>query len=163
MSPSQLATLHDLPNFPAFGRELVRVAGLTAAARLISEWGGQEFRVPAVVGGGSPKGERRWAQLSEIAGEEAAGRMVRAWPGEIIYIPLCEAARGRALEDKLKNEYDELTGPGRYSHRDAVFELGVKYRKNYRSIERLVNRPASAPAKTHGPEQLPLDFAPGMG
>jgi hypothetical protein len=27
------------------------------------------------------------------------------------------------------------------SHRDAVFNIGVKYQRNYRSVERLVNRP----------------------
>ncbi|MDR3158984.1 MAG: hypothetical protein LBU11_08280 [Zoogloeaceae bacterium] len=27
-----------------------------------------------------------------------------------------------------------------FSHRDVVFELGVKYKKNYRSIERILNR-----------------------
>jgi hypothetical protein len=151
MSPAQLAALYPLPGFPAFGRELIRVAGLTAAARLIGEWGGQEFRVPAVIGGGSPKGERRWAQLVETAGEDAASRMVRAWPGELIYIPLCIAARGKALEARLKTEYDALTLKG-YSHRDAVFELGVKYRKNYRSVERIINRPES-PA---GPEPAQL-------
>jgi hypothetical protein len=155
MTPAQLSALYRLPGFPIFARELVRVAGLTAAAQLISEWGGQEFRVPAVVGGGSPKGERRWAQLAEVVGEEAAERMVRAWPGEVIYIPFCEAARGKALEARLKAEYDGLTRQS-YSHRDAVFALGTKYRKSYRSVERIVNRPDDAPPAS--PAQLRLDF-----
>jgi hypothetical protein len=157
MSPNQLSALYALPGFPAFGRELIRVAGLTAAARLIGEWGGQEFRIPASVGGGgSLKGERRWAQLAEVAGEEAAERMVRAWPGEYIYIPICGAARGKALEARLKKDYDGLTRRG-YSHRDALFELVGKYQKNYRSIERTINRP-SIPETEMAPAQLRLEF-----
>jgi hypothetical protein len=141
MTPAQLAALSSLPEFPAFARELIRVAGITAAAALIDAWGGQEWRVPAVAGGGSPRGERRWGQLVGVVGVAAAERIVGAWPGEYIFIPFCTAAKGRALEGAIKTEYDDLTMNKGFSHRDAVFHLGTKYRKNHRSVEKIVNRP----------------------
>jgi hypothetical protein len=140
MTPAQLAALYAQPGFPAFARELIRVAGLEAAAALIDAWGGQEWRVPSVVGGGTHRGKQRWAALAEIVGEDAAERIVGAWPGEYIFIPFCAAAKGKALEAVLKKEYDALTTQG-WSHRDAVFHLGTKFRKNYRSIEKIINRP----------------------
>jgi hypothetical protein len=142
MTPGQLATLSSLPGFPAFARELIRVAGMTAAAALITAWGGQEWRLPFVVNSSNQKGERRWRELTHVVGEAAAARIVTAWPGEIIYIPLCNLAKGKALEAEMKKEYDRLVrAPLLYSHRDAVFFLGVKHHKNYRSIERILNRP----------------------
>lgn len=141
MTPQQLAALYPLPDFPAFARELIRVAGIEAAAALIDAWGGQEWRVPKRAGGESPRSERRWAALAEVVGEAAAERIVRAWGGEYIYIPFCNAARGRALEAAIRKEYDDLTLRQGYSHRDAVFNLGTKFRKNHRSVEKLVNRP----------------------
>jgi hypothetical protein len=147
MTPDLLAILYKLPGFPATGKELVRVAGLAATAKLISAWPGAEWRAPSIVGGGTEKGARRYAQLSEVVGIDAAASIVRAWPGGILYIPKCDAVKGRLLEDWIKKEYDKLTRPPLdYSHREAVFELGIKYGKSGRSIERIVNRPDTTSA-----------------
>ena len=145
MTPTQLAALYERPGFPETGRELLAVAGLTAAAALITAWPGQNWPTPAVVGGGSKRGKVRWAQLSELVGEEAATRIVRHYRGCLMYIPSCEAASKGHLAEIIKKEYDQLTSAASgYSHRDALFEIGLKYKLTGRSIERIVNRPSSA-------------------
>ena len=53
MTPQLLAELSRLPLFPRSARDLIRVAGLEGAAQIITAWPGQQFPVPAVVGGGT--------------------------------------------------------------------------------------------------------------
>ena len=128
MTPELLAELSRLPLFPRGARDLIRVAGLDGAAQLVTAWPGQQFPVPAVIGGGNPAGARRWEQLVEIVGEPVATRIVKWAPGADLYIPsLKEVAWSRTL-DQIRADFDRLTTTGGgYSRREAIFELGLKY------------------------------------
>jgi hypothetical protein len=141
MTPDQLAALYKQPGFPAMGKELIAVVGLTAAATLMTKWSGNRFRVPVVVGGKTPPGKRRWTKLVDVVGERAAECIVRQWPGGLIYIPGGDVAERQSITECVKREYDRLTSREcGLSHDDAVFELVIQFGLNYRSIERHLNR-----------------------
>ena len=141
MSPELLAELSRLPLFPRTARDLIRVAGLEGAAALITAWPGQEWPVPARVGGGNPFGVRRWAQLVEIVGEPAAGRIVRWSPGGVLCVPNLKEVRWSHTQDKIRADFDRLTLTNGYSLREAVFELGIKYGCTGAAIQRALKRP----------------------
>jgi hypothetical protein len=149
MTPAQLARFVRYPGFPASARRLVTVAGLDAAARLISAWPGQEWPVPSVEGSGTATGVKRWAQLVEIVGEDAARRIICHYRGDRLYIPRCDVAATLAGRESVRADYARLTSrAGGASHGEAVYALGLKYGRTGRWIERIVNRPAeeAAPA-----------------
>jgi len=141
MTPELLAELSRLPLFPRTARELIRVAGLEAAAQLISAWPGQEWPVPARVGGSNPAGVRRWAQLVEIVGEAPAACIVRWSPGGVLCVPNLKEVMWSYTQDKIRADFDRLTITGGYSLREAVFELGIKYGCTGAAIQRALKRP----------------------
>jgi len=140
MTPELLLELSRLPLFPRTAADLIRVAGLEAAAQLIAAWPGQEFPVPIRVGGGSRHGQRRWEQLVEIVGEAPAKRVVAWCPGAKLCIPNCKEVLWAHAQDKIRAEYDVLIAHG-YSSPEAVFELGIKYRVTGTTVENVVKRP----------------------
>lgn len=157
MTPEELQSIRHLPLFPSNAEELIQVAGLHAAARIISAWPGQEFPVPAVVGGGNPRGTRRWEQLVEVVGPGPAERILGRWRGGLLYVPNCKEAIWSATQDKIRAHYDRLTNEG-YSHPEAIFELGITYNVSGRGVELVLARPDNpeAPAEKPGATQLDL-------
>lgn len=145
MTPETLTELARLPQFPRSARELMRVAGQEAAAALITAWPGQEFDVPRRVGGGNPAGERQWDRLVEIVQYEAARRIVMHWGGQPLDIPNCKEVLWARAQDRIRADYDRLTGAEGYSHRTAIFELGIAYGVVGRCIENVIKRPDNAP------------------
>ena len=145
MTPEELQSLRSLPQFPRTAEELIHVAGLEAAARIISAWPGQEFPVPAVVGGGNLRGVRRYDQLAEIVGEPAARRIVAHWHGQRLSVPNCKEVKWSRDQDRIRTEFDRLTGAQGYSFAEAVFELGLAFNVTGRCVEQVLGRPDNAP------------------
>lgn len=145
MTEDQLKQLQRLPLFPQTATELIQVIGLAASAKIINAWPGQKFPVPARVNGANPDGARRWDQLVEIIGEPSAALIVRHWGGMKLYIPSCKEALWSLQQDEIRAAYDDLTCNRDYSHPEAIFELGVKYRVSGRNIEIVVNKPSNDP------------------
>ncbi len=141
MTPELLLELSRYPLFPRTAADLIRIAGLDAAAALIMAWSGQEWPVPVCVGGGTAQGRRRYAQLSEIAGENAAKRIVAQYGGGMLIVPNLKEVRHQRDQDLIRAEFDRLTMRNGYSSRDAVFELGIKYGYAGRTIEKIIKRP----------------------
>ena len=141
MTPALLAELSRLPLFPRSARELIEVAGLEAAALLITAWPGQVWPVPARVGGGNPAGVRRWAQLVEIVGEPAAARIVHWCPGGELFVPNLKEVLWSRNQDLIRADFDRLTTTGGYSVREAIFELGIKYGCSHTAVDRALKRP----------------------
>lgn len=154
MTPQLLAELSRLELFPRSARDLIRVAGPEGAAALITAWPGQSFPVPAVVGGGNPAGARRWGQLVEVVGEPAAARIVRWCPGSALYVPSLKEVAWSHTQDAIRADFDRLTGPGRYSVREAVFELGIKYGCSGKAIENAIARPDNVRGEAVGQGSL---------
>lgn len=148
MTPELLAELSRLPLFPRSARDLIRVAGYEGAAALITAWPGQQFPVPAVIGGGNPAGARRWGMLVEIVGEPAAGRIVKWCPGADLYVPSLKEVTWQRTQDAIRAEFDRLTTLGGYSLREAVFELGIKYGCSGKAIENALARPDNTLGET---------------
>lgn len=141
MTPDMLAELSRLPLFPRTARDLVRVAGIEAAAQLITAWPGQEWPVPARIGGGTAAGTRRWAQLVEIVGETAAARIVRWCPGGVLFVPNLKEVVWSWTQDRIRAEFDALTTRQGYSAREAIFELGIKYGCTRAAVKRAMKQP----------------------
>ena len=155
MTPDALQSLRHLPNFPATARELIMVAGVAAAAKLITAWPGQIFPVPAKVGGTRRQGIINWHRLTEIVGNQAAGAIVRHWGGSEIYIPSAKKIAAEHIHDRVRADFDRLTIDQGYSGREAIFELGVQHQLSYRMVEIILSRPDSGGAVEAG-EQLAL-------
>ncbi|MDR2092285.1 MAG: hypothetical protein LBP58_03060 [Azoarcus sp.] len=155
MTPEMLQSLLHLPTFPATAAELVRVAGIDAAASLISAWPGQRFPVPVRVGGANPEGQINWERLVEIVGGAAATAIVRHWGGGDLYVPSCADSRRTLDHDGIRREYDELTRGGNYSGRGAVFEIALRHGLTSRAIEKILKLPDSPPPPGAG-KQLGL-------
>lgn len=141
MTPELLRELSRLPLFPRTARDLIRVAGYEGAAALVTAWPGQEFPVPAVIGGGNPAGARNWGMLVEVVGDAVAGRIVRWCPGVELYIPSLNEVTWQRTQDAIRAEFDRLTTTGGYSLREAVFELGLKYQCSGRAIRNALDKP----------------------
>lgn len=140
MTPELLAELSRFPLFPKTAVDLVRVAGIEAAAILIKSWPGQEWPVPKHVGGGTDKGARRWEQLLELVGADSARRIVREWGGGMLIVPNLKVVLHQRNQACIRDEYDSLIRQG-YSSPEAVFSLGIKYNFNGRAIERIIRQP----------------------
>ncbi|MDR2208826.1 MAG: hypothetical protein LBE22_07650 [Azoarcus sp.] len=147
MTPADLRRLQVLTCFPATAKELIRVAGLDAAAALITAWPGQTFPVPARIGGGTAAGRINWARLVEIVGEIHAAAIVRHWRGTDLYVPSCGFVQWAHIQDDIRAAYDQLTYDG-YSHNEAVFELGIRYQIAGRSVERVLSRHDNKPRES---------------
>lgn len=153
MTPELLAELSRYPLFPKTAVDLVRVAGIEAAAMLIKSWPGQEWPVPSCVGGGNDKGARRWEQLVELVGADAARRIVREWGAGMLIVPNLKVVRHQRNQAHIRDEYDSLIRLG-YSSPEAVFSLGIKYNFNGRAIERIIRQPETELAQPLGQGSL---------
>jgi hypothetical protein len=153
MTPADLLALRRLPQFPATAADLVRVAGVEAAAALITAWPGQRFPVPKCAEGTAGRGRTNRARLAAIVGEEAATKICRHWGGGELYIPSCALARCAHLHDIIRSEFDGLTQNERLSSCEAVFELGLRHGLSYRMIDHILGQPDSA---TRAADQLAL-------
>jgi hypothetical protein len=142
MTPAELKQLASLPAFPGTGRELLRVAGLEAAAALVTAWGGLTWPVPVVSEFSREEGYARMAELAAITGGAAAEQIVRHYGGTDLYIPNCRKALRQLAQARLIDDYDRLLSQGLSATR-AVFQLGQKYQMNYRSIQEALNRPSA--------------------
>ena len=147
MTPELLLDLSRLPMFPRTAADLVRVAGLEGAAAIISAWGGQEWPVPRRVGGGNPKGQRRYAHLCEVAGEPVAQRIIAWCGGARLQVPNCKEVLWSRNQDLIRTEFDALTSVHGYSSPEAVFELGIKYGVTGKAIENVLKRPDNVKAQ----------------
>ena len=141
MTPDLLAELARLPLFPRTAADLIRIAGLEGAARIISAWGGASWPVPVRAGGVRPEGIRRWAHLCEIVGEPAAGRIVAYWGGSRLSIPNLKEVINSRNHDLMRAEFDLLTSRRGYSSPEAVFELCLKYDCTDKTVENALKRP----------------------
>lgn len=154
MTPELLLELSRLPLFPRTGADLIRVAGLEGAARIVSAWGGQEWPVPVRAGGVRPQGVRRYAHLCEIVGEPVAQRIVQHWGGTRLQVPNLKEVIWSRNQDRIRAEFDVLTAAHGYSSPEAVFELGLKYGVTGKAIENALKRPDNVMAEL--PAQLGL-------
>lgn len=140
MTPELLTELSRFPAFPKGAVDLVRVAGIEAAAALIKAWPGQEWPCPVRVGGANERGVRRYEQLVEIVGDAAARRIVQWCGGGMLIVPNLKAVLHQRAQAMIRSEYDELIRTG-YSSPEAVFSLGIKFNLNGRAIERIIRQP----------------------
>lgn len=141
MTAEELKSLRGSRLFPGGAEVLVRKIGIEAAASLITAWPGQDFPVPVRIGGGNASGKRRWGALVGIVGEYAARQIVAYCGGSILYIPSCKEAIWAQVQNKIRADYDRLTGPEMgYTHPEAIFELGINYKVSGRAIEKSLAR-----------------------
>lgn len=141
MTPLELHDLSALTEYPRSAAELVRVAGLDAAAKLITAWPGQAFPVPIYTGRANARGARRFEMLAEIVGDQAARKIINHWPGHTLNIPNLKEARWARKQDTIRARYDTLTTQDGYSHNEAVFELGILHEITGRCVELVLKRP----------------------
>lgn len=142
MTPELLLDLSRYPLFPRTAADLIRVAGLEGAARIIGAWPGQEWGVPVRVGGATAKGRANYAYLCEVAGEPAAQRIVAWCGGGMLQVPNLKEVKHSRAQQLLRGEYDNLLIKG-YSSPEAVFELGIKFDLAGRTVEKIIKRPES--------------------
>lgn len=147
MTPELLLELSRLPLFPRTAADLIRIAGLEGAARIISAWGGQEWPVPVRAGGARPQGVRRYAHLCEIVGEPVAQRVVQHWGGDMLPVPNLKEVIASRNHDLIRAEFDVLTRIRGYSSPEAVFELGLKFNYTGKTIENVLKRPDNVKAE----------------
>lgn len=141
IAPELLLELSRLPLFPRTAADLIRIAGLEGAARIISAWGGASWPVPVRVGGVRPQGVRRYAHLCEIIGEPAAQRVVQYWGGSRLQVPNLKEVINSRNHDLIRAEFDVLTRLRGYSSPEAVFELALKFDVTDTTIENALKRP----------------------
>lgn len=149
MTPEQLQDLRVLPQFPRTAEELIQVAGLEAAAALITAWPGAEYPCPVAFGRHRTKqGQRRFDMLAEIVGERPARRICGHWGGRILDVPNCKDALWARKQDEIRAMYDKLTSSANdYSHAEAIFEIGILHNVTGRCVENILSRPDNPAGK----------------
>lgn len=135
MTPAELLELSSYPKFPRTARDLMRVAGLEAAAALIHARRGTCLRIPIHVGGG------QYALLQEIVGDPAAQRIVAYWSGTVLAVPNCKEAMEVRDKDRMRADFDHLTLQLGYNSTEAITELALKYGSSYRTVEKAMKKP----------------------
>lgn len=90
---------HELP---AGAQYLVEMIGLEATISLVKEEGGNELRIPHLVGGAS----QMWARLVELVGEHAATILVQRCANTALYVPMCAQALRAARNHEIIRRYD---------------------------------------------------------
>lgn len=145
VTSSELNAVRHLPQFPEQAEVLILVAGVEAAARLISAWGKQEWSVPVKPGGVTRAGIMQYARLEEIVGGQAAARIVKHWAGQRLYIPACEEAFEYLDRDLARAEFDRLTLKEGFSSPEAVSEISFLLNVSNRAVERWLAEPDSPP------------------
>lgn len=140
MTADELQDLSLYPLFPKTAKDLILVAGLEAAAALITAWPGQDWPIPVRAGGASKQGEKRYAQLQEIVGDAAAKRIVTWGAGGTLIVPNLKVVIHQRNQERARQLYDQLIRDG-YSSREAIFEIGIKFLIAKRTMEKIVNQP----------------------
>lgn len=140
MTPEELLDLSTLPQFPRTVRELIRIAGPEAAAKLVTAWPGRTFPVPLRTRN-MLDGERRFAQLAEVVGDGEATRIVKHWGGQPLYVPSCDIVQTQAQHDAIRAQFDVLTRVDGYSYPEAVWALCDRFDCSDRTIENALKRP----------------------
>lgn len=141
VTPELLEVLSQYQIFPKSARDLIRVIGADATSFLITAWGGQEFNVPAVVGGSNPNGARLYRKIARVVGEQAAKQLVREFGGTTISVPNLKEARHAFVQDTIRREFDVMVTSGGLSSVEATFDLGVKYRLAGKTVEKILKKP----------------------
>lgn len=141
VTPALLNELSRYMIFPQSARDLMRMIGADATSLLVTSWGGQVFKVPAVVGGAREAGKRAYRKITEVIGEKAAQKIVNECRGTTLSVPNLKEARHAFVQDTVRKEFDAMVTLGGLSSTEAVFDLGVKYRMAGKTIERIVNKP----------------------
>ncbi|MBI4740729.1 MAG: hypothetical protein HY777_04030 [Betaproteobacteria bacterium] len=141
MTPENLQELSTLPKFPGTAVELIRIAGLEAAAALITAWHGQEFPVPLGTRN-TESSQRRVDQLVEIVGTEAAAKIIAHWGGQKLTIPTCKHAIWIREQRRICADYDRMTSAEGLSHSAAIFEIGIQTGVSGRCVEIVLRRNA---------------------
>lgn len=148
MTPGLLRELSSYREFPKTAEELIGICGLESAAHLIAAWGGQDWPVPARVGGANPCGARRYESLVRVVGDTAARRLVQEVGGLSVSIPNLKGIKKVRIGRLIRAEFDVLTTRGGHSSRGAIFELGIKYGLTSRAIENTLKRPDEDTGRT---------------
>jgi len=118
----------DLADLPKSAIDLVERYGMATAVSLIEAWPSIKFPVP-VGKQNNLEGARRFAMLAEIVGEAKAEEIVAHCGGTDLYIPSCKTAIRMARNRQIVADYTSGS---------TVFELAIKYRLSYRSIEMIL-------------------------
>jgi hypothetical protein len=140
MTPDLLKELSTYRGFPDSASELIRIAGLEAASRLISSWGGQVFPVPSRIGGANACGRRQYAKLASLVGDPAAQRVVNHWGGSRLQVPNLKVMKYARLQRTIRAEFDRMVTLGGMTYPEAVFDLGVKYRVTSKAMDGILKR-----------------------
>lgn len=141
MTPQMLEELQRYPLFPASASTLIRVAGIAAAAALIDKWPGQEVPMPVSINSGNPYGRRLAQRLVDIVGRNAAVALIQYFSGGEMLVPNLKIVLHQRAQQIIRVRFDEMTGVGGLSAREAAFELGLEFNMSNKVIERIVNRP----------------------
>lgn len=152
MTPELLAELARYPAFPPSAATLIHVAGIDAAAKLISAWPGQDVPMPAAPGGMLAAGRRLWQRLVDVVGADAATCLVQHYGGEDMLVPNLKIVINQRAHQLIRLEFDAMVAEG-ISSRVAVFELGIKYHLSRKAVEKVLKQasldvtPANVPAQ----------------
>ncbi|MDR3322905.1 MAG: hypothetical protein LBS89_01720 [Zoogloeaceae bacterium] len=149
MTPKELQDLSVYPAFPETVRELVRVLGLEAAAAVVTHFAGRSFRVPVAVSSPFQRpASRSRREILKCISFEVLTQLVKEMGGCDIYIPSCQKAMLQKQADKIRAEFDMLTGKtGGYTFRQAIFDLAGRYHRSDRWIEKVLKQPSINPRK----------------
>jgi hypothetical protein len=127
-------------SLPVVIQEIIALIGHGKAMALVSEFGGQELRIPRV------EGNDTWAALVEVVGEPATVALSKAYGGaDPIYIALCYRALKADRNRRMISRYECLLKDG-HSGRGAVSVLVREFRPiSNRQVEIIVNSPTPEP------------------
>ncbi|MBL8350493.1 MAG: hypothetical protein JNL87_09270 [Burkholderiaceae bacterium] len=161
---ADLVDYHHL--LPQTARELVRVAGATAALALLNTLPGVVMLMPKGPDNNA-RGARRWARLVEVAGPEAVAALAAHCGGGVLEIPTCAQLRTEIRRAWLRKRFDVLTarppaGCG-LSRTQAVQELGVElaiagYAMSSRGIETAIDGSGPESARDARPASRQQDL-----
>lgn len=122
---------------PRFVQELVRLVGYGAAMELVRHFGGQRIRFAKTEGSAAHQA------IAEVIGSAAARLLGQALDGEEQYVPLCARAMKDLEKRQIVARYEALEREG-HGARASCNLLAREFRRNYRSIEIIVNSPLPA-------------------
>lgn len=120
----------NLADLPQSARDLIDLIGLPATVALIQAMPGIKYPIP-VGEANNPAGAARFSYLVEAVGDEAARILVREFGGDDLYVPSCKRAIILARDREIVAAYDKG---------DQVWELALRYKLSYRSIEIILKK-----------------------
>lgn len=125
----------SLADLPKSALDLIELIGMPATIALIEAMPAINFPVPRGEDN-NVAGASRFAYLVDAVGDEAARILVSHFNGTDMYVPSCKRAILRARDRKIVADYDAGT---------SIFELALKYKLSYRSIEMILKRTDTTP------------------